>query len=155
MHIQKIKRLSKFKARLSAKKFQQIPGVDYFNIFSPIIRYTTLRLLFAFAAQKNLKIQHLDVKSAFLHRETDKLIYYTRAWRQGIHAKESYVWSETKKQSMEHQAQSNCQSPKKLLDHGFTRSRNDPCVYYVFKHGYIIIIMVFMDDMAFTTIRQL
>ena len=38
-----------FKARLVAKGFQQIPGVDYFETFNPMIKSSTIKIVFTLA----------------------------------------------------------------------------------------------------------
>jgi len=63
------------KARLVVKGYAQILGVDYSDTFALIARLDTIRLLFAFAAQKNWKVYQLDVKSAFLNGFLQEEIY--------------------------------------------------------------------------------
>lgn len=50
-------------------------GVDYNGTFSAVLRYFPLRLLLALSAQYNLKINHLDVPTAFLNGHLDKCVY--------------------------------------------------------------------------------
>lgn len=38
-----------FKAKLVAKGFQQIPGVDYFETFNPMIKSSTIKIVFTLA----------------------------------------------------------------------------------------------------------
>jgi len=40
------------KARLVVKSFAQVAGVDYGDIFAPVARHDTIRLLLALAGQK-------------------------------------------------------------------------------------------------------
>src|SRR5205823_4523038 len=68
----KIKRRSdgsieRYKARLVAKGFSQIPGLQYDEVFAPVIRYESLRLLLALSAHNNWIPRQFDIKSAFLH----------------------------------------------------------------------------------------
>lgn len=65
----------RYRARLVAKGFMQKEGVDYVETFSPVVRHTTLRLLFALAVQLNLDITHLDVTTAFLNGDLEETIY--------------------------------------------------------------------------------
>ncbi|GKB48853.1 retrovirus-related pol polyprotein from transposon TNT 1-94 [Tanacetum coccineum] len=61
--------VDKYKARLVAKGYKQEYGVDYKEVFSPVARHDTIRLVIALAAQNSWPVFHLDVKSAFLHGE--------------------------------------------------------------------------------------
>lgn len=42
--------VDKFKARLVAKGFHQIHGVDFHEVFAPVARWDTIRLILALAA---------------------------------------------------------------------------------------------------------
>jgi ATP-binding cassette subfamily B (MDR/TAP) protein 1 len=64
-----------FKARLVAKSFRQIPGIDYNEVFSPIVKYSSIRAFFGIVAMHDLKLEQLDVKTAFLHGELEEEIY--------------------------------------------------------------------------------
>lgn len=57
----------KYKARLVAKGYVQKQGVDFEEVFAPVTRLETVRLLLALAAKNNWEVHHLDVKSAFLN----------------------------------------------------------------------------------------
>ena len=59
--------VTKHKARLVAKGYVQRQGVDYDEVFAPVTRLETVRLLLALAAKNNWEVHHLDVKSAFLN----------------------------------------------------------------------------------------
>jgi transposase InsO family protein len=55
------------KARLCARGFNQVKGVDYMETFAPVIRYDSLRIFLALVTQFDLEIMQFDVKTAFLY----------------------------------------------------------------------------------------
>ena len=55
----------KHKARLVAKGYVQRHGVDYDEVFAPVARLETVRLVLALAAHGKWEVHHMDVKSAF------------------------------------------------------------------------------------------
>jgi hypothetical protein len=67
--------LKSYKARLVACGYAQIFGVDFDETYSPVIRLTSLRLLFAISAQLGLIIHQMDVDTAFLHADITEEIY--------------------------------------------------------------------------------
>ncbi|KAL5816417.1 hypothetical protein ACOSQ3_024795 [Xanthoceras sorbifolium] len=67
--------VQRYKARLVAKGYKQKEGVDYGEVFAPVARQETIRLLISLAAQRSWKIYQLDVKSAFLNGFLEEEIY--------------------------------------------------------------------------------
>lgn len=67
--------VDKYKARLVAKGYEQEFGVDYEEVFAPVARHDTIRLLIALATQNSWPIFQLDVKSAFLHGDLKEQVF--------------------------------------------------------------------------------
>ena len=67
--------IDRCKARLMTKGFEKREGYDYEEIFSPVARLEIMRLIIALAAQRQLKIHQMDVKSAFLNGPLDEEVY--------------------------------------------------------------------------------
>ncbi|GJZ85961.1 ribonuclease H-like domain, reverse transcriptase, RNA-dependent DNA polymerase, partial [Tanacetum coccineum] len=68
----------KHKARLVAKGYIQQHGIDFEEVFAPVARMETIRLLLAIAANNKWEVHHLDVKSAFLHGDLKEEVYVTQ-----------------------------------------------------------------------------
>ncbi|PWA94574.1 ribonuclease H-like domain, Reverse transcriptase, RNA-dependent DNA polymerase [Artemisia annua] len=68
----------KHKARLVAKGYVQEQGIDFDEVFAPVSRIETVRLILALAAYHGWQVHHLDVKSAFLHGELKEEVYVTQ-----------------------------------------------------------------------------
>jgi transposase InsO family protein len=66
---------ARYKARLVARGFTQVPGLDFTDTFAPVTRLETIRLLFALAVEKDWEVRQIDVKTAYLHGELDEEIY--------------------------------------------------------------------------------
>lgn len=67
--------VDKYKARLVVKGYAQRKGIDYDEVYAPVARWDTIRLLLALAAQKSWTVYQLDVKSAFLHGELKEDVF--------------------------------------------------------------------------------
>eukprot|EP00253_Pinus_taeda_P016539 PITA_16539 len=55
-------KVEKYKARLVAKGYSQVPGIDFGDIFPPISKVTSIRLLLSVPATFDFEIEQMDVK---------------------------------------------------------------------------------------------
>ena len=65
----------RYQVRLVVKGFQQKKGIDYSDIFSPVVKMSTIRLILGMVAAENLHLEQLDEKTAFLHDDLEEDIY--------------------------------------------------------------------------------
>lgn len=67
--------IDKRKARMVAKGFNQEEGIDYQDIFAPVVRYDTVRFLLSLAAAKKMTLKQVDVVGAFLYGDLEEVIH--------------------------------------------------------------------------------
>jgi hypothetical protein len=63
------------KARLVAKGYSQVEGLDFDEIFSPVARLESIRILLAYATHHDFKLYQMDIKSAFLNGPIKEEVY--------------------------------------------------------------------------------
>ena len=68
-------KVERFKARLVAKGYTQKYGIDFDEIFSPVVRFSSTHFLIAFAVQHDMLIHQMDVETAFLNGKLGEEIY--------------------------------------------------------------------------------
>ena len=138
----------RYKTRLVARGFEQKDDVDFFDIFAPVVRWETIRILIALATHLNWPIHQLDVLTAFLN---------------GILAEEVYMHQPLGfiRRGAEHLV---CklhkslyglrQSPRAwyprlhttLLAWQLTQSHSDPNLYFAHISNNTIVLLVYVDD---------
>lgn len=138
----------RYKARLVARGFRQRKGIDYDEIFSPVVRHSSLRLLIALAAQMRLQIDHMDVKTAFLNGELQEEVYMRQPPHFEEKGKEDHVC--LLKRSLYGLKQAprswNSKLHSELESLNFRRCNNEPCVYTRRNEKDMIILAVYVDD---------
>ncbi len=136
-----------WKARLVAKGFQQIYGVDYLETYAPVVRYKSIRMILALAAQYGLEIYQLDYHTAFLNATLPESIYMAQP--EGFEVGMNLVWKLRKaiyglKQSP---YEWNTEVDTTMRKCGYEPICSDSCVYIKRVDGYPpIILALYVDD---------
>jgi hypothetical protein len=67
--------VSRYKAKLVAKGFQQVHDIDYDETFTPVAKMDSIRLELSIVKAKGWEVHQMDVKNAFLHGDLSEEIY--------------------------------------------------------------------------------
>ena len=143
----------KYKARLVIKGYAQRKGVDFDEIFSPVVKHCSIRVLLAMVAMWDLELEQMDVKTAFLHGSLEEEIYTLQP--------EGFVKPSSEKNvcRLRRSLYGLKQAPRQwykrfdtfMVTHGYSRSKYDSCVYFRFlADSTILMFMLYVDDMLIT-----
>ena len=153
--VYKIKRdgndqVERYRARLVVKGYAQKEGIDFNEIFSPVVRLTTIRVVLAMCAALDLHLEQLDVKTAFLHGELEEEIYMLQPEGFKEQGKENLVCRLTKSLYGLKQAP-RCwykRFDSFIISLNYNRLSSDHCTYYKrFDDNDYIILLLYVDDM--------
>ncbi|WVZ05356.1 hypothetical protein V8G54_018702 [Vigna mungo] len=134
-----------YKARLVAKGFTQIEGVDYHEIFAPVVKHCSVRVLMAIVAHCNLHLEQLDVRTTFLHGDLEETIYMKQP--DGFAVDDRVCLLQKSLYGLK-------QSPRQwyrkfddfLIKLNFKRCNYDDCVYTLNHDGEMLYLLLYVDD---------
>nr|GEY42159.1 retrotransposon protein, putative, Ty1-copia subclass [Tanacetum cinerariifolium] len=137
----------RYKVRLVACGFTQRAHIDYNEVFSPVVRQTSIRIILALTACKDFELEQLDVKTTFLHGNLEEVTYMRQplGYEQGNNVcllkKSLYGLKQSPRQWYR-------RFDEYMLSNGFKRSYYDICVYYrSYAPGGYIYLLLYVDDM--------
>ena len=139
-----IKEDGRYKARLFIRGFEQVEGLDYYELFSPVAHHMSIRLKLSISASEGMKLMTFDVKAAFLHCELKENIHMYQP--EGFSDNSSFVYKLKKSLYGLKQVSKNWNNKftsfLKTLE--FESTDDDPCVFYNTVKS--IIIVLHADD---------
>ena len=137
--------VERYKGRIVVKGFHQVPGKDFTEVYAPVSRHATFRLLLAHVAAHDLCLHQLDVKTAFLNGDLEEEIFVKPPPGYEVPNK---VWRLRK--PLYGLKQSARAWHKKLRDglfvHGFQVSSADQSLYTLKHQGEMAYLLVYVDD---------
>ena len=153
----------RYKGRLVAKGYAQIEGIDYNEVFAPVVKHVSIRLLLSAVVHHDLELEQLDVKTAFLHRVLKERVYMEQP--------EGYVKKGQEKMVclLRKSLYGLKQSPREwnhrfhtfMVEQNYRRSEYDPCVYMKGTSiEDVVYLLLYVDDMLIAakemrTVRRL
>ena len=143
--------LQKFKARLVARGFTQVPGMDYNETFSPVVCLETIRAILALAVAENWEIQQINVKGAYLNGKLKEEIYMEQFTGYGNGTTRLCHLIKTLYGLKQSGREWNEELDSKLGSIKFERTYSDPCVYVRHAGDSIEIITVWVDNLLLFT----
>ncbi|KAL0298661.1 UNVERIFIED_CONTAM: Copia protein [Sesamum radiatum] len=145
----------RYKARLVAQGFTQKPGIDYTETYSPVVDATTLRFLISLSIIEQLKMQLMDVVTAYLYGSLDTDIYMRipegLKMPEALKSKPRHMYSIKLKRSLYGLKQSGRMWYNRLSEYlikkGFCHNQISPCLFIKRTESGFVIIAVYVDDL--------
>jgi hypothetical protein len=139
--------ITRYRARLVAKGFLQRLGIDYGDIFAPVVRYSTLRMLLALAAHYGMFKRHLDCPKAFTQANLDTPCFMKPPPGMKIPAGHCLrlhksIYGLKQASRLFHELLVTF-----LLSIGFIASPPDTCVMYLIVGAQILLLAIYVDDL--------
>lgn len=140
----------RYKGRLVAKGYSQTEGIDYNEIFSPVVKHVSIRFMLSVVVNLDFELEQMDVKTAFLHGTLEEKILMTQP--------EGFIkpGDENKVCVLRKSLYGLKQSPRRwnqrfdsFMKHQlFEKSSRDPCVYFRdTQTDKAVYLLLYVDDM--------
>ncbi|CAM8975505.1 unnamed protein product [Rhodiola kirilowii] len=143
---------NRYKARWVVRGFSQLPGIDYKETFSPVVKPATIRTVLTLALSNDWPVHQLDVDNAFLNGTLTETVFSQQPSGFVDPNHSSYVCR------LNRSLYGLKQAPRAwftrfaahLTTLGFTASRADPSLF-IYRHGIdTIYLLLYVDDIVLT-----
>lgn len=140
---------AKLKSRVVAKGFTQEYGVDFFETYAPVVKNSSVRLLMAVAVIKQMIVEQIDIKNAYVNSELEEVVYMEQP--QGFEEGDKRELVCKLNKSLYGLKQSGNKWNKCLNEIltkklGFRRLKTESCIYVKGSGKELVILAVYVDD---------
>jgi hypothetical protein len=131
------------------KGYSQKEGIDFHDIFSPVVKIVSIQIVLALVASLDLELEKLDFKTSFLNGDFNEEIYMEQP--------EGFIQNHNNKIlcKLNKSLYGLRQSPRQwymkfdsfMMSQNYTRSEYDHCAYFKkLNNGIFIVLVLCVDD---------
>nr|GEX30996.1 putative ribonuclease H-like domain-containing protein [Tanacetum cinerariifolium] len=133
------------------KGHTQEEGIDYDEVFAPVVRIEAIRLFLAYASFMGFMVYQMDAKRAFLYEIIEEWVYVCQPLGYKDLDYPDKVYKVVKALYGLHQALRAWYETlaNYLLENGFQRGKIDQTLLIKKQKGVILLVQVYMDDIIF------
>lgn len=137
-------KIAKLKAMIVARDFQQTEGVDFVDIFAPVVCWSTIRTILALTSKSHWPVRQMDVIIALPNDTfTDKVFMEIPKGFQGAGDNQKVCPLNKALYGLRHAPRAWYERINSWLRaHGLTRSSNDSNLYYSCQVGRYTIVLI-------------
>jgi hypothetical protein len=144
--------IEKHKERFVACGFSQKEGIDYEETFFHVDRYTSIRTIIALATKMKWKLHHMDVKTTFLNGVIEEKVYIKQPQWFEVEDRKTHICR------LKKDLYGLKQAPRAwygridsfLMSLGFTKSKDDPNLYFKVMNDEPVILLLYVDELFLT-----
>nr|GEY80935.1 putative ribonuclease H-like domain-containing protein [Tanacetum cinerariifolium] len=139
------------KARLVAQGHKQEEGIDYEEVFAPVVRIEAIRLFLAYASFMGFLVYQMDINSTFLYGTIEEEVYVCQPLGFEDPDHPDKVYKVVKELYGLHQALRAWYETLAtyLLENGFQRGTIDQTLFIKKQQGDILLVQIYVDDIIF------
>lgn len=145
--------IERHKARLVAKGFQQDPGVNFGETFSPVAKITTIRIILAQAVTLNWEVKQLDINNAFLNGYLNEDVFVSQpkgfvdsTFPNHVRKLSKALIYGLKQAPIDH----GYRFIATRINWGFINNKGDTSLFVLYFEKLTLIILIYVDDILVT-----
>ncbi|CAL1400299.1 unnamed protein product [Linum trigynum] len=145
--------LERFKARVVAKGYTQIYGIDYCDTdtYSQVAKITSVKMLLAVASVQKWHLHQMDVNNAFQNGELDEVVYMELPpglrdlpeYKGKVCRLKKFLYGLKQASRMWY-----AKLTESLLSNGFKQSLADYSIFLSTVQGHLVVLIVYVDDIV-------
>ena len=145
--------ISRYKVRLVAKGFHQTHMIDYTETFSPVVKFSIVRVILSLAVLNHWVVRQVDVNNTFLNGILIEDVYIAQPQGFVDPTKPTHICKLNKvlyglKQAL--RAWFNRFKDVMISKWHFQHSRSNNSLFYTWNSGHLTIVLVYVDDIIIT-----
>ncbi|CAB1107675.1 unnamed protein product [Ectocarpus sp. CCAP 1310/34] len=144
-----------FKARMVARGFSQIPGVDFHHSSSACPSAVSIKTMVAVSTENGRRPVHWDIKQAYTHAKLKEEIYLRLPDGCGVWTGKAVKVERALYGLKQSGSEWGFEVADALISNGYEQCRVDPCIFRKVVDGDVVgLIVIYVDDIMFSATEQ-
>ncbi|CAB1115659.1 unnamed protein product [Ectocarpus sp. CCAP 1310/34] len=144
-----------FKARMVARGFSQIPGVDFHHSSSACPSAVSIKTMVAVSTENGRRPVHWDIKQAYTHAKLKEEIYLRLPDGCGVWTGKAVKVERALYGLKQSGREWGFEAADALISNGYEQCRVDPCIFRKVVDGEVVgLIVIYVDDIMLSATEE-